>query len=201
MSGEYLTVEQVMEVVEKDRTYYENSGGGVTFSVGEPTMQPEFLLACLKCCRQSGLHTAIDTNGHVQWPVLEELLPNIDLFLYDIKHMDSGKHKQFTGVGNELILENLRKIDRLGNSTWLRVPLIPDYNDDDENIQRVAELAGSLKAVEKVSLLSYNRLAGAKYQFIGKGYELEHLEAHSKEREKALMKMFFGLGKKVELGR
>ena len=201
MAGEWLTVEQVMNVVEKDMVYYRNSGGGVTFSGGEPTMQPKFLLACLKRCKDAGIHTAIDTCGFVKWSVLEEMLPYIDLFLFDLKHMDSGKHKQATGVGNELILENLKGISQQGKPIWVRIPLIPGYNDSEENLRRVVELVRPLETVETVSLLSYNKLAGAKYQFIGKKYELEHLVPHSKDGEKALIKMLSGLGIKAELGR
>lgn len=201
MAGQWLTVEQVMNVVEKDIDYYRNSGGGVTFSGGEPTMQPEFLLACLKRCKDAGIHTAIDTCGFVKRSVLEQLLPYLDLFLYDLKHMDSQKHRQSTGVGNELILENLRRISEQGKPVWVRVPLIPGYNDDEENLRRIAELAGALDSVEKVSLLSYNVLTGAKYQFIGESYELEDLAPYTKDEEKALLKTLSRFGLKVELGR
>ena len=107
MVGDWLTVEKVIDIVLRDISYYKNSGGGVTFSGGEPTMQPRFLLACLKKCKEIGIHTALDTCGLVKWPIFDEILPYVDLLLYDIKDMDSEKHKQLTGVGNELILENL----------------------------------------------------------------------------------------------
>ena len=201
MAGEWLSVEQVMEVVEKDLVYYRNSGGGVTFSGGEPTMQPKFLLACLKRCKDESIHTAIDTCGFVKWSVLEEMLPYIDLFLFDLKHMDSGKHQQFTGVGNGLILENLKRISQHGKPIWVRIPLIPRYNDSEENLRRVAEFERTLETVEKVSLLPYNILTGAKYQFIGEKYTLEHLVPHSKDVEKALVKMLSRLGITAELGR
>jgi len=200
MAGEWLTVEQVMNVVERDSVYYRNSGGGVTFSGGEPTMQPKFLLACLKRCKDAGIHTAVDTCGFVKWSVFVELLPYIDLFLYDLKHMDSKKHQQFTGVGNELILENLKRISQQGKPIWVRIPLIPGYNDCEENLRGVAEFVRPLETVEKVSLLPYNILTGAKYQFIGKKYKLEHLVPHSKERAMAFVEIFSRLGIKAELG-
>ncbi len=201
MVGDWLTVEQVMDIVRRDMSYYKNSGGGVTFSGGEPTMQPRFLLACLKKCKEIGIHTALDTCGLVKWPVFDEILPYVDLFLYDIKDMDSEKHKKFTGVGNELILENLNRINQRGKSIWVRVPLIPGYNDSETDISRIANFIRLMKSVEKVSLLPYNSAAGAKYQFIGKHYELEHVVHQSEEKLMALVEVFSILGIEVELGR
>jgi pyruvate formate lyase activating enzyme len=120
MVGEWFTVEQIINIVERDLVYYKNSGGGVTFSGGEPTAQPEFLASCLQKCKDLGIHTALDTCGFAKWSVFEKILPHVDLFLYDIKHMDNGKHAQFTGVGNELILENLKKISQRGKPVWVR---------------------------------------------------------------------------------
>ena len=201
MTGKSMTVEQVMNVVERDKEYYKKSGGGVTFSGGEPTAQPRFLLACLKRCKDAGIHTAIDTSGYVKWQVLEELLPYIDLFLYDVKHMDSRMHRQTTGVGNELILENLRRISQRGKSVWIRIPLIPGYNDSEVNLRHLAEFLKSLKTVQNVSLLSYNVLSGAKYHFIGQKYELEDTVAHTKDAERSLLRMLYRFGVKAELGR
>lgn len=201
MAGEWFTVDQVMNVVERDLVYYRNSGGGVTFSGGEPTMQPGFLTACLKRCKEMGINTAIDTCGFVKWPVLERMLPYIDLFLYDLKQMDSEKHQEFTGAGNALILQNLRSISRQGKRIWIRIPLIPGYNDSVENLRRVAEFAKPLGAIEKVVLLPYNKAAGAKYGFIGKKYELEDLVSHSKEEMAAFLEIFRRLGVKAELSR
>ena len=201
MAGEWLTVEQVINAVERDSVYYRNSGGGVTFSGGESTMQPRFLIACLKKCKEIGMNTAIDTCGFVKWSVLERMLPYIDLFLYDLKHMDSEKHKKFTGAGNVLILQNLRSISQQGKRIWIRIPLIPGYNDSEENLHRVAEFTKPLVGVEKVTLLPYNKAAGAKYEFIGKKYELEDLVPHSKEEMEAFVEIFSCLGVKAELGR
>lgn len=199
MVGQSFTVDQVMKIVERDLVYYRNSNGGVTFSGGEPAMQPLFLTACLKRCKALGIHTALDTCGFMDLPVLEGLMPYVDLFLYDIKHMDSNKHKQYTGVGNELILENLKEISRQGKSIWIRVPLITGYNDSEENIRKIAELSSTLKGVERVSLLSFNTLAGARYLTIGKKYELDHLGVYPKERGMALMEICSRLGLNVEL--
>jgi pyruvate formate lyase activating enzyme len=200
-AGTWMSVDQVMEVVEKDLVYYRNSGGGVTFCGGEATLQHEFLSACLKACKHAGIDTALDTCGQAKWSVLEEILPDVDLFLYDIKHMDSARHKALTGVGNELILQNLARIGRRGKPIWVRIPLIPGYNDSEENLRRVAEFALPMDTVEKISLLPYNVVSGAKYQSIGEKYQLEQVVAHSKDEEKALAKMLSRHGKKAELGR
>lgn len=200
MAGEWLSVEQVMAAVERDLVYYRNSAGGVTFCGGEPTMQHEFLLACLEACKDLGIHTALDTCGQVKWSVLEEMLPYVSLFLYDIKHMDSARHKEFTGVGNELILENLVRIGERGKPIWVRIPLIPGYNDSEDNLRGVAEFVGPLQTVEKISLLPYNVVTGAKYRSIGKKYRLEQVVPYAKDEEKVPAKMLSHLGTKVELG-
>ena len=201
MVGEWLTVEQVMDVVERDLVYYRNSGGGVTFSGGEPLAQPDFLVSCLKRCKDIGIHTAVDTCGLARWSIFEEILPYVDLFLFDMKHMDSGKHRQFTGAGNGLVLENLSRISQRGKPIWVRIPLIPGFNDSEENLRRTAEFVSTLKTVEEVSLLPYNTAAGAKYQFIGKNYALEHVIPHPKEKMMAFVEIFSRLSIKAELGR
>ena len=201
MAGKSMSVEQVMAVVGKDLVYYRNSGGGVTFSGGEATMQPEFLLACLKACKSAGIDTALDTCGQAKWSILEEMLPYVDLFLYDIKHMDSVRHKELTGVGNELILQNLGRIVRRGKPIWVRIPLIPGYNDSEDNLRKVAALVAPMGTVEKISLLPYNVVSGAKYPSIGEKYQLGQVVPHSKDEEKALAKMLSCNGKKAELGR
>ncbi len=190
MEGKELTVDQVVDIVNRDTVYYRNSGGGVTFSGGEPTRQPQFLTACLQKCKEMGIHTAIDTSGFVQWPVLEKMLPHIDLFLFDVKHMDSAVHKELTGVGNELILQNLRYLSEHGKSIWIRVPLIPGRNDSEDNLRKVADFVRPLRGVERITLLPYNNAASAKYGFIGEAYNLEGVLPHSKDEYGNLVKMF-----------
>ena len=201
MAGEWYTVEQVMNIVERDMVYYENSGGGVTFSGGEPTMQSRFLATCLKSCKEKGIHTAIDTSGLTQWSVLEKMLPYIDLFLFDVKHMDDERHKELTGVSNKLILQNLRKLSEHGKIIWIRIPLIPGLNDSEENFQHVAEFVKPLTGVQRVTLLPYNKAAGAKYEFIGEVYDLEDLVPHSKRKLGSFLKIFTRAGVEAEIGR
>jgi pyruvate formate lyase activating enzyme len=201
MAGEWMTVEEVMDVVRRDSVYYRNTGGGVTFSGGEALAQPEFLSACLERCCEEGFHTAVDTSGFAQWSVLERILPHTDLFLYDLKQMDSRKHEEMTGVGNGVILENLKRIDGQGKRVWVRVPLIPGYNDSIENLRQVAEFTRALTSVEKISLLPYNGAAGVKYSFIGRKYGLEHLDRHTKLEKTDFMNLFSSVGLEVEIGR
>ena len=201
MAGEWMTAEQVVDAVKRDIVYYNHSQGGVTFSGGEPTLQPEFLRICLKRCKAQGIHTALDTCGFVKWSILEELLPFIDLFLFDIKHMDKKTHRQLTGVTNNLILENLAKIDRHRKSIWIRIPLIPGQNDSEENLRNIAGFVKKLQGVEKVSLLHYNVAAGAKYPSIGQHYDLEHVCAYDKDKENKFINFFSSLNVNVEVGR
>jgi pyruvate formate lyase activating enzyme len=199
MVGEWLTIDQVMDVVRRDAVYYRNSGGGVTFSGGEPTAQPLFLAACAQQCREEGIHTALDTCGFVDWTVLDSVLPHIDLVLFDLKHKDSQEHKRFTGVTNGLILENLQRIDQRAKPIWLRIPLIPGHNDSIDNLAGIAEMARHLTSVEKISILPYNSAAGAKYRLIGRDYGLEGLD-YSKDREQDILRIFAITKKEVEMG-
>lgn len=197
MIGGYMTVQEVVEVVKKDMVYYKNSGGGVTFSGGEPLAQPRFLIGCLESCHEIGIHTAVETCGFVKWSTLEKILPLTDLFLYDIKLMDSERHRQLTGVGNELILENLKRLDENGKTIWIRVPLITGCNDSAENICQTAEFAGTLKHLAVVSLLPYNTAAEANYLSIGQKYELGSLGLYDKDRVAELSNIFTGYGMEV----
>ena len=180
--GEWMSVGQTLDIIKRDTPYYTFSGGGVTFSGGEPTLQPEFLIACLKSCREANIHTCLDTCGFSSWNIFERVSPYVSLYLYDIKQADSKKHKLFTGVDNELILDNLKRIDVLKKPIWIRVPLIPNYNDSLEDIRKLSEIIQPLSSVEKVSLLPYNESAGAKYSFIGRRYRLPDVPAQSDEK-------------------
>jgi pyruvate formate lyase activating enzyme len=195
-----MTVEEVVDQVSRDTLFYRSSGGGVTFSGGEPTAQPEFVRACAERCGELGIHTALDTCGHAQRHVFEELLPVFDLVLYDIKHMDPERHRELTGVGNDLVLENLRCIDAAGVPVWIRVPLIPGCNDAQDNIECVADLLRSLRCVKKVCLLSYNLAAGARYTVIGKRFDLE-VRQLSADRERQIVETLAKTGVEVELRR
>ena len=166
--GKEYTPDEVLEEVVKDKTFYENSGGGVTFSGGECMLQVEFLQELLKKCKEKGIHTAVDTAGHVPFACFEKILPYTDLFLYDIKLFDSQKHKLYVGVGNERILENLKKLFQAGVKIWIRIPVIPGVNDSPEEMQKIKQFLGSCGTPEKIELLPYHAMGEYKYQALGK---------------------------------
>ena len=164
--NEYTPVDVLGEVL-KDKVFYENSGGGVTFSGGECMLQIDFLEEILKACKENGIHTAVDTAGHVPYERFERILPYTDLFLYDVKCFDSEKHKQYTGVGNELILENLKRLLASGKSIWIRIPIIPTVNDTEEELQGIKEYICSCGKPAKFDLLPYHAMGEHKYAALG----------------------------------
>ena len=182
MEGKEVTVEEVIEEVKKDMPFYENSNGGVTLSGGEPTMQPDFCLAILQESKKAGMHTAIDTSGQVKWETFKKILEYVDLVLYDIKHSDPVKHKEYTGVSNETIISNLKKLDELGIPIDIRMPMIPGLNDSEENLTAVAELLKDMKNAQNVKLLPYHRLGEGKYERLGMEYVLKDVEPPDKTR-------------------
>jgi pyruvate formate lyase activating enzyme len=162
MVGREVSVGNLIEELARDRIFYEESGGGVTFSGGEPLAQPGFLLACLEACRAEGLHTALDTCGQAPQDLLLRAAALSDLVLYDLKLTDSRAHERHTGVPSGPILENLRALAALQGNVWLRIPVVPGLNDDEENAAAAAALASDLPGVRKVCLLPYHRLGAEK---------------------------------------
>ncbi|MRR29340.1 glycyl-radical enzyme activating protein [bacterium] len=180
ISGYRATVEQVMSEVLRDTPFYEGSGGGVTFSGGEPLMQHRFLLDLLHACREKELHTVLDTSGFATWEVMDSLREYVDLFLFDLKMMDDDRHIQYTGVSNKLILSNLKKLAESGSAIYIRIPLIPGINDDEENLQRSGEFIRRLPNITGVELMGYHDLAAAKYEALGMDYLLKEIKAPDK---------------------
>ena len=189
MQGKIASVDEVVDEVKKDIPFYENSGGGVTLSGGEPTMQPEFCIAILDACKKAKMHTAIDTSGFFKTEILKEIMKYVDLVLYDIKHTDPQKHKEWTGVSNELILYNLRQINSSEIPIEIRIPTIPDINDSEENLSEVAKLVNSLNSIERVRLLPYHRLGEGKYSRLEMEYKLKGLESPNKARMEELVQI------------
>jgi pyruvate formate lyase activating enzyme len=179
--GKQVTVDEVTEEVLRDKRFYENSGGGMTLSGGEPTTQPEFALALLRRCKKERLHTVLDTCGYVSWPILKKLLRYTDLVLYDIKCIDSNKHYEATGVPNEVILENAKRIAE-HKPMRVRVPLIPGFNDSTKEVMAIAHFVKEELASVDIDLLHYNSMGECKYpQLERTGVHLEdkgedHLE-------------------------
>ncbi len=178
--GKRVTVDEVLSVVEKDRIFYERSGGGITLSGGEPLMQPEFSAALLAACKDKGLHTVIETSGYQKWELLWPVIINTDLVLLDIKIMDSSLHKEVIGVPNELILDNAKRISESGKEIIIRIPVIPGYNDSIDNLSNTAEFATKI-GVKEIHLLPYHRLGESKYERLGRKYELKDIKVPSKE--------------------
>jgi len=167
IAGRELGIAELLETVSRDRVFYEESGGGVTFSGGEPLQQADFVLAALAACREAGLHTAVDTCGLVETPDLLAAADLADLILFDLKTSDADRHRSATGVSNERILANLRLLATGPTPIWLRVPLVPGVNDDDQELAAMAYLASTLGAVRQVSILPYHELGRDKRERLG----------------------------------
>lgn len=199
VTGRYYSLDEIFDECLKDAPFYGNSGGGVTLSGGEPLSQSSFAVGLLEACKEHGLHTALDTCGHIKWEVLEQALPSTDLVLYDIKHMDPETHKKATGVSNGLILDNLQRMSlERKNRIWIRIPVIPGFNDSPENIERTAGMAAGL-GVEKISLLAYHEWGKPKYEAVGREYGLPHTSPPSKERMEELAGMVLRMGVEVTI--
>ncbi len=198
--GRKMTVAQVMAEVEKDIVFYDQSGGGVTFSGGEPLLQAEFLDALLVACKEKEIHTAVDTSGFAHWPILERIRGKVDLFLYDLKIMDSTRHREYTGVPNEMILTNVSNLAALGSAVRIRVPIIPGINDDDENILKLGEFLCSLDRPLPVSVLPYHKAGIHKYARLHKTYTLTDVESPSEERMNEIATALRRHGIQVQVG-
>lgn len=167
IAGREMSVEELMRAVARDRVFYEQSGGGVTLSGGEPLHQSAFACAVLDACREAGLHTVLDTCGQVESRELLAAAGKADLVLFDLKCADSDRHRSATGSPNRRILENLRRLAAGSTPVWLRVPLVPGVNDDDTELSAMAGLAAGLGAVERVHLLPYHRLGRDRRERLG----------------------------------
>jgi pyruvate formate lyase activating enzyme len=185
IAGREMTIADVLAVVERDRTFYDESGGGVTFSGGEPLLQVEFLAELLAACRQRGLHTALDTSGYAAWEAFEAVRRWVDLFLFDIKGIDDATHRRATGVSNRIILENAMKLSSLGHSLVLRCPLIPGVNDSPEDIRRLGEFVQALPHLDHLDLIPYHRVGVDKYRRLGMDYPLGETNPPSQEAVEA----------------
>ena len=161
--GKEYSVDEVLKEVIKDKAFYETSGGGVTFSGGECMLQIDFLTEILKKCKENGIHTAVDTAGHIPWESFEKIIPDTDLFLYDIKAMNDEIHKEYTGVSNSLILENLARLLKSNVGVWVRVPIIPGVNDSEDEMKKIKSFFEANGYPEKVELLPYHAMGEHKY--------------------------------------
>lgn len=187
MCGEDLTVGEVMKRLLRDKPFFDESGGGVTISGGECLCQPEFTISLLKMCKENEIHTAVDTTGYVRWEIIEKALPYTDLFLYDLKCMDSPLHKQVTGVPNELILDNARKIAAAGGRFWIRIPVIPLINDSAGHFEMYSSFLSEIKgSVDIVQLLPYHKMGVSKHDRLLKNEKVFVAEPPSDELMQSL---------------
>ena len=172
--GKTYSVDDLMGMVVRDKVFYEKSGGGVTLSGGEASLQARFCLEVMKALKQEGIHLALDTCGAANWKTLEPLVELADLVLYDLKVMDAEKHRSYTGFPLEVIMENARRISDLGKPMWVRTPIVPGYTDSVESICKIARfIHESLPTVERYDLLAFNNTCAAKYERLGLTWKLE----------------------------
>jgi pyruvate formate lyase activating enzyme len=170
MIGREVTVNEVIDEIIKDRRFFDKTGGGVTFTGGEPLLQPEFLTALCKACKAEKISTAIETCGYADFEKFKSALPFVDLIFFDVKHLDPEKHRKITGEENELILENLKKIDQSGVKIVIRTPVVPGLTDDRQCIEDIARLCLDLQNVTEYELLAYHNLGESKYRSLGRAY-------------------------------
>ncbi|MGA2308004.1 MAG: glycyl-radical enzyme activating protein [Candidatus Bathyarchaeia archaeon] len=197
--GRAARADEMLKEIEKDVTFYDESGGGVTFSGGEPLMQPDFLEALLEGCKERNIRTALDTCGYAPCETVDRIKDKVDLFLYDIKSMDDRTHRKYTGVSNKLIIQNFKRLAENGSSISVRFPVIPGVNDNAENVTRTGEFALSL-GVKQVCLLPYHRAGIEKYRSLDKTYRLEHLQSPSDEKMQMIKEKLITLGLDVRIG-
>jgi len=195
-----VTVHETMAEIEKDRVFYEQSGGGVTLSGGEPLLQGVFAQELLSACRDRGIHTAVDTSGYVPWDSFEKVLPVTNLFLYDLKLLEDEKHIKYTGVSNSLILENLSQLhDKRGNII-VRIPLIPSVTDTLDNLEKIRDTIAVFSGIHEIHLLPYNPLAEDKYRRWGKKFRLNRCTPQTPEDIERMKQIFAGMEVKIEVG-
>lgn len=184
--GRTATAEETAQLLLEDMDFYRQSGGGVTFSGGEPLLQSTFLREVMRLLKAHDVHIAVDTCGAVPWSAFEDVLPYADLFLYDIKHPDPEMHKKGTGAGNERILENLRRLHESGAPVEIRTPVIPGYNDAEETLLQIAEILKPYGNITCWRLLPYHSMAKGKYQALGMDYPMPETEMPDNMRMRAL---------------
>jgi pyruvate formate lyase activating enzyme len=194
-----MSVEDIVKEVEKDRIFYKNSSGGVTLSGGEPLQQYSFVRKLLQALKQKGLHTALDTSGCAPGEVFDQILPYTDLCLFDIKQLNPDRHREYTGVDNDLIIANARRVSAQV-PTWFRIPLIKNFNDSETEFKKVVEMALDL-GVEKISLLPYHEGGKIKTRQIGKAYSMDRAAASAEEHIQRLIHIGAQMGMACAAGR
>ena len=201
MSGKPMSVPEIMDIIEKERVFFDQSGGGVTFSGGEPLMHTKLLIELLDACGSRGIHRAVDTAGHVRTEIMLKVAKRTDLFLFDLKMMDSAIHQQWTNVKNEKILHNLKALADAGAHIIIRIPLIGGVNDTFENMEQTAKFISSLAGDKKdVHLLPYHNISQNKYIKLGKPDKFEKLKEPDQASQHRAISMFAEYGIEASIG-
>jgi pyruvate formate lyase activating enzyme len=201
LSGKQMTVFEIIEIINKDKKYYDNSGGGVTLSGGEPLLQPEFTRELLRACKKRRIHTALETSGFSSWEHFKSIIPYLDLIFFDFKHIDSESHYNYTGVRNEKILKNLENLD--DKFTWgdiiVRIPFIPGFNSNNETQRQMFKYIGRFKNIKRIEIMPYHRLGILKYSGLGRDYDLPELKMVHKSELNHLINIGQTCGIKVKI--
>jgi pyruvate formate lyase activating enzyme len=197
--GYRTTVPALMALLERDRIFYDESGGGITFSGGEPLMQPDFLLEAVEACHEAGMHVAVDTSGLGDTDALLEVARSADLFLFDVKLMDEARHRKWTGVSNAHILANLERLAAVHRRIVVRLPLVPGVNDDDENVRAMGAFLASLR-LTRADVLPYHRAGLAKYHRLHRPYGLPDTQPPAPEACAHVSRLLEGCGLIVSSG-
>lgn len=197
--GQSMSVGELLEEVKKDKVIYKHSHGGVTISGGEPLLYPAFTSQLLKAFKEESINVGVDTCGYVPWVNIEPLLPYIDFFLWDIKHTDPEKHEELTGVSNELILNNVRSVSERNIPLYIRVPLIPGYNDLEENIKVLCKFSQELRSIVEVDLLPLHHLGEARYRSLDRSYPIANVPLIPDSTLQAMRKMIASYGLKCDI--
>jgi len=202
LAGRKATVSEIFQEVSADAIFYQQSGGGVTLSGGEPLSQSSFCARLLSLCRDAGYHTAVETCGQASWGAVKKVMPLADLVLFDLKHMDPVEHTRHTGVSNERILENMRRIrHELGKPMIARVPVVPGYNDSEENIKSMARfVAEEFNGSVPVNLIPYHRLGNSKLERLGRSQETREIEPPAREHLVTLQDLVKSFGLEASIG-
>jgi len=198
--GMKVSVEEVMEEIIKDVVFYDQSGGGVTFSGGEPMVQVEFLSALLQACKESGINTILDTCGYAHSEEFDRICGLVDLFLYDIKIIDDTEHLKYTGESNKLILENLKMLSENGEKIEIRIPIVPGITDTEENLEAIVRFLAPLENICKVCLLPYNKLGEYKLEKFNMVNKLGCLTTKTRDELLSIGKRFKLYGYEVKIG-
>ena len=198
--GRDVTAEEVIAEVKKDVNYYRRSGGGLTLSGGEMLLQPDFALALLMLAKKNGINTAVESTGYAPFETIERLLPYIDTYLLDVKHMNPEKHKEYISKDNALVLENAVKIAKMAKKCIVRVPTIPGFNDTEEEIRQIAEFAKNKMGVDEINLLPYHNLGKDKYDGLGREYKMGDALPPDEEKMKRLCEVCEKVGLKAKIG-